>query len=993
MDIDQNDLLSTNNFIETPNLTPNNDIQEFKRFYEKDLQQEQENNLQEKIKKVSKVSFNEYNDENNRFSNLNEISINTQQQHYKDVNRDIKHLETLVSIDSRDRIKSSDPKANNFSIFLGKTFRNVKKIELSKLEFPNTNAVINSTNNMIYWRNQEDIDQDITITVKGVVQYPIYSALITIGSYTVTSLQTEMLAVVNSVSRRQGIENGGADTVTTSQYHFFVITLNINSDLVNFYSLIMVNLGNNALGTTISSGTITVTNSKAPHGYSIGQLIYINGSTQIAGIDSSVINGFHYVDTVTSAYIFTFTVTVQATTTTTGGGNTVQSGSFAPFQFLWGTQSNIVAQNIGYPLENSSQLITTNIQSGQNIIQIVLNTVQATGFDQSYTYIGQTISVGTIVLGSFIESYVFQITDIIGTNSILVEDSNSDYDSLITSSSTDKIQFIDSINNITYLFNTSSFSQYNIPSFIINTQTLHNYSFNDIGNSITISGSEQTPGGPNNDATYTISQLPSLTSIILPGTLTNPINFAITNGTNAGIIARQKPLSSWTVTIKKIDINIVTINGLKYTRITTTVPHLLYQGDSIYFNNIVSVPNVSTTFYVISSVPTSTQFYIQLEFSSVDDSNIIAGTAFIGTSLITVSYPSHGFNSILSVSNDTLYSVSTVSGTLYDGNTATGIGITVINQDLTTTIFTDITPSTNTAYPTYLGKTQAIRIQTLNPHNLSVNSKVRLTFTGTDPTNIPTMQNGNTLTGGGYTVIQVMSLDIFVIINKTSAFLPLPVIPTSLNGILGLSNNFYLYGASTVGGIDQSLLNSIEFSVRDIGNPQIIDSNTHRNSDPLNTFTFMCNTYATSTEIGGGSAVYISSLLHGFSGTQANTKNNALNRSINLEGENYSFLTCSVLNTMLNTGKVTNVFARISLDQPPGYMCFNFLSNPKIFDIVPLDNLEQLTFSIYNYNNTLYEFNDLDFSFVLKITESVDYTHQFNISSRRGITDTTSVNK
>jgi hypothetical protein len=230
-----------------------------------------------------------------------------------------------------------------------------------------------------------------------------------------------------------------------------------------------------------------------------------------------------------------------------------------------------------------------------------------------------------------------------------------------------------------------------------------------------------------------------------------------------------------------------------------------------------------------------------------------------------------------------------------------------------------------------------------------------------------------------------------VIINKNIAFLPLSVTPTSLNGILGLSNNFYLYGATTIGGIDQSLINSIEFSVRDIGNPRIIDSGTNRNSDPLNTFTFMCNAFATSTETGGGSAVYISSLLHGFSGTQANTKNNALNRSINLEGENYSFLTCSVLNTMLNTGKVTNVFARISLDQPPGYVCFNFLSNPKIFDIVPLDILEQLTFSVYNYNNTLYEFNDLDFSFVLKITESVDFTHQFNISSRRGITDTTSV--
>jgi len=991
MDIDQNDILSTNNFIDTPNLTPNvsrDNVEEFKKFYEKDLRQEEDNRLQEKIK----TNYNENNDENNTFGNPDEMMAS--QQYSKDIIRDIKHLETLVSIDSRDRIKSNDPKANNFTIFLGKTFRNVKKIELARMEFPNTNAVINSNNNMIYWRNKEDIDQDITITVKGVIQYPVYSASLTIGSYTVNSLQLEILNVVNVVTRRQGVENGGTDKVTTSKYHFFVITLNINTDLVNFYSLIMVNLGNNSLSTTISSGTITVTSSKGKHGYSVGQLIYINGATQIAGIDSSIINGFHYVDLAPSDIIFTYTVNVQATVSTTGGGNTVQSGSFSPFQFLWGTQSNIIAQNIGYPLENSSQLITTNIgpsvlggTSGQNINQIVLNTVQTTGFSQSYTYIGKFISIGTInQVGSFLplQGGTFQITDIIGTNSILVEDSSSVYNSLFTSS-TDKIQFIDSINNITYLFDTSSFSQYNIPSFLINTQTPHNYTFNDIGNSINISDSQEAPGNPNNNGIYTIAQLPSSTSIILPGTLTNPSNFDIigktndgVNKTNAGTIPRQNPLSTWTVIIKKVDINYMTIKGLKYSLITTIVPHLLRQGDSVFFNNIVSVPSVSTKSYVISSVPTSTQFYIQIEFGSIDNSNIIAGSAYIGTSLVTVSYPSHGFNNVLSISNDILYPVISIP--------TNAIGITVTNQDLSIINFTDITPITNPLYPSLLNTTQAIRIQTLNPHKLSVNSKVRLTFTGTQPT----MKNASTLDGGGYTVIQIISSDIFIVINKTQPFFPLVSIPSTINCILGLSNKFYLYGATSIGGIDQSLINSIEFTVRDIG---IIDPSTHTNSDPLNTFTFMCNAFAISTEIGGGSSVYISSLLHGFNGTQSNTKNNSLNRSINLEGENYSFLTCSVLNTMLNTGKVSNVFARISLDQPPGYVCFNFLSNPKIFDIVPLDILEQLTFSVYNYNNTLFELNDLDWSFVLKITESVDYTHQFNISSRRGITDTTSAGK
>jgi hypothetical protein len=145
--------------------------------------------------------------------------------------------------------------------------------------------------------------------------------------------------------------------------------------------------------------------------------------------------------------------------------------------------------------------------------------------------------------------------------------------------------------------------------------------------------------------------------------------------------------------------------------------------------------------------------------------------------------------------------------------------------------------------------------------------------------------------------------------------------------------------------------------------------------------------YATFTESGGGTNVYISSNYHGFNGVQQNTKNSLLNRSINLEGENYSFLTCPQLATMMNTGTVKDIFARITLDQSPGYVCFNFLSNPKNFDTVPLEKLTELEFGVVNYDSTLYEFNDLDFSMTLEITEVIDGTDAFNVSSKRGIVD------
>lgn len=91
---------------------------------------------------------------------------------------------------------------------------------------------------------------------------------------------------------------------------------------------------------------------------------------------------------------------------------------------------------------------------------------------------------------------------------------------------------------------------------------------------------------------------------------------------------------------------------------------------------------------------------------------------------------------------------------------------------------------------------------------------------------------------------------------------------------------------------------------------------------------------------------------------------------------------------MKNTGDVKDIFARITLDQSPGMMVFNFLSNPKQFDETPLNKLEELEFSMVNFDNSFYEFNDLDYSFVLEVIEIIDSDYSFNISSKRGINDT-----
>jgi hypothetical protein len=356
-------------------------------------------------------------------------------------------------------------------------------------------------------------------------------------------------------------------------------------------------------------------------------------------------------------------------------------------------------------------------------------------------------------------------------------------------------------------------------------------------------------------------------------------------------------------------------NVVTGTNTTITCPnHGLKVGDRIKFYNIVTSPSLTQSnagIYSVYTVLDNNTFTINVLTTSYDLDVISKEQAYIGLPSITVTFPYHGFNTVSSV-----------------------------------------VPVVDLIDPLY-----NVEITTFLPHGLETGNKVRVMQTNTTPP----------IDGGGYE-IKVVDSDTFRIIFPGGIG-----ISTGTVGIIGMANEFYIYGATDVGGIEANAINRMKYNIKDI-----IDEHT---------FTFDSNSFAVSTSQGGGSNVFISSLRHGFNGVQTNTKNSLLNRSINLEGENYAFLCCPQLATMLNTGSVKDIFARITLDQSPGSMVFNFLSNPKEFDTVPLNALSELEFSIVNYDNTLYEFSDLDYSFVLEITEVVDTTESFNYSSRRGVTN------
>ena len=920
MDIDPNDLLTTNVYISKPELRPNLSInEEFKKYYEKEVQRQNEEKIISGIKQIElkNISHFEENDDNN-IMNTNSFKKTSTDNIDSNISRFTKETKTLVSIDSRDRQKTLYPKPNNFKIFLGKTFSNVKKIEMVSLEFPNTDAVINTGNNKIYWRNLEDITDDVTMVNKGVTEYPVYSVTLRTGSYTTATLQTEITNKMNSVRRKQGISNGML--IGNGDYHYFVVNLDIDTDVTTFTSLNLQQCPNNPFNTSLGSGVISVL--LPNHGFSTYDNVYITGVKVTAGISATTLTGFHQI-TVIDSNTFSIEVNIKAADTITGGGNTVKVGKKAPFQFLWGENSLIVAQNIGYPLENSSELIKTYISDLENLYQMNINFELLHNFSRDYNYIGQTVQVGYILSNTFIQMKTFTIFDITSLSSILVQVT----DQTVYSTLNNNINTHNALSFNGTIYSISSYSDYITSSILISTQTTHNLAIKDIGSTITLRDTADSTvvNDVSYDGDYMILSVPNSTSLVIPGVL---------GGLNShssghyGSISRATPLTTWTITIADIIKNYIIIGGVTQTKIITSVPHNLNIGETVMINNVISTPLLSLP-YTITSILDATSFLIPVYLESLDSSTFNSQTSFVGTGLITVSFPGHNFNKIVGMANGTSY--------------------TQASGAITYTV-------------------QPILVSTFNSHNLNIGDKIRLTGTNTTPN----------MDGGGYVVHTVDSNDTFSIIksaNPSVSFQLLTNIPSSLTGIIGLTHDFYLYDVEDIGGISKTLLNGIKFTIRDI-----IDENT---------FTFMMsNAHAKATETGGGSNVYISSLYHGFNGVQTNTKNNILTRSINLQGEDYCFLTCPQLDTMLNTGNVQHIFARISLDQPPGYVCFKFLSNPKHFNIIPLDKLSELEFSIVNYNNSLYDFNDLDFSFTLEIIEVTDATKSFNISSRRGITDT-----
>ncbi len=925
MDIDETDLLATNSFIPRPILEdiPVERNAEFRTYYLDEVQKAREEQMNKIIETTENLDIND--------------------QFVEDVVPGrMLEPQTNKPTKSRDRDKLLYPKPNHFKIFLGRTFYNIRQVKLVSLEFPNTDAVINTSNNGIYWRNLQDIKDDIIDEITG--EYPVYNAVLRTGSYTLTTIQTEIKNKLNLIKR----ENGSAE------FHYFVVNLNFETDISSFTSLNLQQLPNDPLTSISGSGLIKLT-TQNPHGLSTGDKIYVIGAKTFSGIPSTEINGEHQIEVISNREI-TFELTVNAIAAGNGGGNTCKIGTLAPYQLLFGDYSNTIANNLGFPLENSSQRIDTTFTSITRKFQVKITLITAHNLVKSFSLLGSILNVSRA--NGLVGNYV--ITDVIDSTSILVnvpsQQDTYNYTSFIITRITNsmgqvKLTLATSHGLIpgdtVSLFNTNSvptmngtFTVIDTPtateiilddsSIIIQTGTFgylsnafftynskqypilttvnykeqteittavnHNHDFTDIGNSIIAYNTTTTPSL---DGSLQIVNITSPTTIVVGETILANKTLSLLEQ-EIGTMPRHNIIETFTFKI------ISAVSFGSFIRITSESPHTLRIGDSVSFTNLQSVPDINNTGFIITNVPTSTTLDISTNVTSL----IVTETSRLHTGLIKLSFPSHNFNQIISIQRN---------------------GVT-------------------------------IEIVTKNEHHLETGQKVRISGSNS----IPSIDTPAT-SSGAYIVTKI---------NATTFSVPMPFALIGLPwtdgtfGVIGMSNDFNLYGASDVGGILSTVLNK-KHTVR-----EVVDEDN---------FTFYIqNVFALTSDRGGGT-IFISSLIHGFNGVQQNTKNDVLYRSINLEGENYCFLTCPLLGTIMNTGKVENIFARVSLTESPGAMIFNeFNSTPKFFEEALLPELNELEFSIVNYNNNLYDFNDLDYSFSLEITEIVEELPETNISSRTG---------
>lgn len=1026
--MNEQDLLLSNEYIKTDITTdlPPAFNNQFRDYYVNELNKNKESYIVDKISKLENQLHQEIFDDDNLLNtnSINNLGINQQSS-----TRLQKEKKTYVSIDSRDRDLVLYPKPNHFKIYLGRTFSNVKSVKLSSLEFPNTNAVINSSNNKIFWRNKEDITNDV-IDIRTNT-YPVYEATVRTGSYILTSLQKEIIAELQTIKRSYG---------EPQLFHYPDVHLDYDTDICTFRFLDLNLVDTNPFETQLGSNIVTVLYENHP--FVVGDIIYIRDAKTFSDIPTVEINSSF---TIVSVELnkFQIEVTTRASETKSspngGGGTAVKVGKALDFQFLFGEYSNTVSKNLGFPQRNSSDRIDSTINYIKQHYLVQISTIEPHGLTNSEEIVNQLITLNN-VFGEVQSSNnkVIKVVDdytlLFQTANPTVEISSSfEFDNNQDTGKTFSLSYTNKSGQVISITKTlKSLVRYSGNVIFITTDYNHGLNLNDPSNTITL---YNTLTKPSLDGINTVFSVLDRTNFLIEGLLEVNGGRPLSNETSGEIIygrfPKRNPLHSIAFNITNFEVTeIHPITGLDsptttYIKIqcdplsigygggfytTFNMNEILSEGEIIQLNNVVSEPVLQNHFEIVSFI-SENEILVQYDQNSITEFTVDEKSANVGSNYMLLLLPNHGFNKITNYQGNSVsmtFNITEMSNVLDSNGNPTGkLKITyntpymfrvndeiddIIGQVAGNTVYQRLNNPYTLTSNDIISNTE-IRISgtlsaDINGNQVLVDSGsfnfLENTFEITtildhglnNGDNVRIMETDNSKLNSGldwYTNIEKIDNDTFKVYTEETAT------GSGNTGIIGMSNDFYLYEGTSFDGIDATkYINGKKFTTTKI---------LQESQNGKNMFLFKLDgVYASSATRGGGDNVYISSLKHGFNVKQDNTENGILHRSISLEGEQYVFLTCQTLDTLVSTGKVKDIFARISLTDNPGSVIFDaYLSNPKIFDEGSLPNLTELEFGVKLFDGSYYDFSDLNFSFTLEITEMVDYIENTNISSRRGV--------
>lgn len=111
------------------------------------------------------------------------------------------------------------------------------------------------------------------------------------------------------------------------------------------------------------------------------------------------------------------------------------------------------------------------------------------------------------------------------------------------------------------------------------------------------------------------------------------------------------------------------------------------------------------------------------------------------------------------------------------------------------------------------------------------------------------------------------------------------------------------------------------------------------------------------------------------------------NDRISLSSSNYILVTCNNIEMIKSNSPVKNLFSKILLTNKTGYIFNSFVNTNKIFTI-PITELSELKFEFLTPNGELYDFNNLEHSFMLEITTIDNDVVDTGINTLTGTTAT-----